>query len=176
MDRRHFISGAAAAAALARPAAAIEYTPDSLTHLLGTVARLEGYETILEAARLTGLTDELAGPGPITFFAPSDRAFLRLPPGYVPGLFAPENRAGLAAFVARHIAPGYLNHDAVRGKHLDVPTLAGEMVVLDASVGIMVNTARAYVLDIHASNGVAHLLNYVIPPFPEPLPEVVVTG
>src|ERR687887_2201760 len=50
------------------------------------------HTTLVAAVKAAGLVDTLQGPGPFTVFAPTNKAFDKLPKGTVPTLLKPENK------------------------------------------------------------------------------------
>jgi uncharacterized surface protein with fasciclin (FAS1) repeats len=84
-----------------------------IQHDIHEVARYSGcltrFLTVLDAANLTSM---LKGTGPITVFAPSDRAFESLPAGSVERLLKAENRAELINLLKNHVISGELMTEA----------------------------------------------------------------
>src|SRR5690242_6647092 len=66
------------------------------------------HTTLVAAVKAAGLVDTLSGPGPFTVFAPTNKAFDKLPPGTVPMLLKPENKDKLASILTYHVVPGRL--------------------------------------------------------------------
>ena len=58
--------------------------------------------------KAAGLVDTLSGKGPFTVFAPTNRAFDKLPDGTVPTLLKPENKGKLTSILTYHVVPGTL--------------------------------------------------------------------
>lgn len=57
------------------------------------------FKTLVAAIKAAGLVATLQGTGPFTVFAPTDKAFAKLPAGTVDGLLKPENREKLVAIL-----------------------------------------------------------------------------
>src|SRR5438270_9641125 len=53
------------------------------------------HTTLVAAVKVAGLVDTLQGPGPFTVFAPTNKAFSKLPKGTVETLLKPENKQKL---------------------------------------------------------------------------------
>ena len=49
--------------------------------IVSTLAACPVFKTLVEAVKVAGLVDTLSSPGPFTLFAPTDKAFDKLPPG-----------------------------------------------------------------------------------------------
>jgi transforming growth factor-beta-induced protein len=133
------------------------------------------YRILLFALADTGLIEAFRGPGPFTVFAPTDRAFEKLPRDVINDLFRPENRPKLAKLLEFH---------AVSGKALT----AAEIIALNPPFKlkmlnnvsteitekggiIKINNATVIIADIKASNGIIHAIDEVL--FP---PDVVQTA
>ena len=50
-------------------------------NIVSTLAACPVFKTLVEAVKVAGLVDTLSSPGPFTLFAPTDKAFDKLPPG-----------------------------------------------------------------------------------------------
>jgi uncharacterized surface protein with fasciclin (FAS1) repeats len=120
------------------------------------------FATLLSVIEAAGLTQELAGAGPFTLFAPTDDAFAELPDGTLEELLA--DPAQLESLLLYHVVPGeYPAADLVTESSLataqgsDLPvTVEGETV--------MVGDAIVVETDITAGNGVIHVIDQVLSP------------
>jgi uncharacterized surface protein with fasciclin (FAS1) repeats len=97
-------------------------------------------------------------------FAPTDAAFAALPAGTVADLLKPENKAKLAAILTYHVVPGRVTSGDIAGKAMDVTTVQGTTLKVDAMQGVMVDEARVVTADVMASNGVIHVIDKVVMP------------
>lgn len=122
------------------------------------------FTTLVAAVQAAGLEDALRAPGPITVFAPTDAAFAALPAGTVDDLLKPENKDKLAAILTYHVANGKSKSKDLAGKQLNVTTLNGAAVSIDATNGVKVGGANVVTADIYASNGVIHVIDTVLMP------------
>ena len=68
----------------------------------------QDHTTLVAAVKAAGLVETLSGPGPFTVFAPTNRAFEKLPDGTVPTLLKPENKGKLTSILTYHVVPGTL--------------------------------------------------------------------
>ena len=50
-------------------------------NIVATLAACPVFKTLVTAVKVAKLVDTLSGPGPFTVFAPTDKAFGKLPPG-----------------------------------------------------------------------------------------------
>jgi uncharacterized surface protein with fasciclin (FAS1) repeats len=130
--------------------------------LVQTADSAGNFTTLLAAAQAAGLAETLSEGGPYTVFAPTDKAFNKLPAGTVEQLL--ENPDQLREILLYHVVPGrVLASDVVS---LDSATTAqGSDVNIQVADGsVMINNASVIATDIEASNGVIHVIDTVILP------------
>ena len=132
--------------------------------IVDTAVAAGQFNTLAKALQAADLVDTLKGAGPFTVFAPTDEAFAKLPAGTLDDLLKPENKEKLKAILTYHVVPGKVMaaqamklHSAktVNGKDLTIKTAGGKVMINDATV------TKA---DIHASNGVIHVIDTVLLP------------
>lgn len=162
MYRRAIIAlGAVSALALASPA----WSQSPAADIVDTAVGAGQFTTLAAALTAAGLVTTLKGPGPFTVFAPTDAAFAKLPAGTVADLLKPENKAKLAAVLTYHVVPGKVMSSALAGKVTDAPTVQGQTVKINATMGgVRVNDATVTTADVQASNGVIHVIDAVLLP------------
>jgi uncharacterized surface protein with fasciclin (FAS1) repeats len=116
---------------------------------------------VVTAELLPALTDPLAE---YTVFAPTNEAFDNLAAALgtdIAGLLALED---LATVLLHHVVSGtVLSTDLVAGT---VPTLSGLDVQVDLTNGVMINSSTVTTADVTAENGVVHIVDRVIMPYP----------
>ncbi len=132
--------------------------------IVDTAVSAGNFNTLVAAVKAAGLVDTLKGDGPFTVFAPTDAAFAALPAGTVENLLKPENKDQLIAVLTYHVVPGKVMSGDIAGKSLEVKTVQGSMVDVNATNGVMVDGATVVAADIEASNGVIHVIDQVILP------------
>lgn len=92
-------------------------------------------------------------------FAPTDKAFAKLPAGTVENLVRPENRAKLQTILKYHVIPaGLSSQDIVAAQ--TVQTLNGQAIYPSG----MVDNAAIQMKNIYCRNGVIHAINAVVLP------------
>ena len=129
----------------------------------------DGRFSILAAAlNKANLVGVLQGDGPFTVFAPTDKAFSKLPKGTVAELLKPENREKLEAVLKYHVSAGAVG----LGRALDVgtaKTLEGSSLSIAFGGGrVKVNNASILDANINCPNGVIHVIDTVLlPPTPK---------
>lgn len=134
------------------------------------------HTTLVAAVQAAGLAETLSGPGPFTVFAPTNRAFEKLPAGTVDTLLRPENRALLQGGLTYHVVPGTIDaariatdiragngtasYTTVQGGQLRASMRGGRVVITDANGG----TSTVTQADVRQSNGVIHVVDSVLLP------------
>ena len=105
------------------------------------------FKTLAAALKAAGLVDTLKGKGPFTVFAPTDKAFDKLPAGTVETLLKPENKEKLVAILTYHVVAGKVKAaDVVKLK--SAKTVQGQTVAIDAKDGVKINDAKVVKADI----------------------------
>src|SRR5690349_14471922 len=64
------------------------------------------HTTLVAAVKAAGLVETLSSPGPFTVFAPTNKAFDKLPKGTVESLLKPEAKDKLTSVLTYHVVPG----------------------------------------------------------------------
>ena len=159
--RTLFKTGAAAAFAATLVACAPTMSEPDVVDIL---ASNDQFSTLVAAVGAAGLAETLKGDGPFTIFAPTNAAFAALPAGTVESLLLPENKDQLVSILTYHVVPGAVTSDQLVGQRLDVETVQGQTVHINATNGVRVNTANVTQADIIGSNGVIHRIDSVLLP------------
>ena len=122
------------------------------------------FGTLVAAVQAAGLVDTLKGDGPFTVFAPTDKAFEKLPKGTVESLLKPENKDALVDILTYHVvAEGLLASDVVKMEKIEM--LNGDFADIEIKGGkAMIDGATITMTDIVASNGVIHVIDAVMLP------------
>jgi uncharacterized surface protein with fasciclin (FAS1) repeats len=135
------------------------------------------HTTLVAAVKAAGLVDTLSGPGPFTVFAPTNRAFEKLPDGTVPMLLKPENKGKLTSILTYHVVPGNLTAqdlwdmvDKMGGK-AELKTVNGQSLwikrVSDKHLAVYDpegHAGRITISNVLQSNGVIHVIDNVVQP------------
>jgi transforming growth factor-beta-induced protein len=129
--------------------------------IVETAVSAGSFTTLVAAVKAAGLVDTLKGKGPFTVFAPSDEAFKKLPAGTVEGLL--KDIPKLKSILLYHVVPGkVMAVDVVKLK--EAKTALGQMLAVDATDGVKINTAKVVKADIVTKNGVIHVIDSVLLP------------
>lgn len=132
------------------------------------------FTTLATALTEAGLVDALKGDGPFTVFAPTDKAFAKLPEGTVKELLKPENRDQLQAVLKYHVLSGAVNLSSAL-KVGEADTLQGGRIGIGFKDGqVRVGKAAIQDADLIVSNGVLHVIDSVLlPPVTESTTDIV---
>ncbi len=104
----------------------------------------------------------LSAPGSLTLFAPTDAAFLLLPPNTV--AFLLNNLPLLTDILKHHVVDNSLM-SSMLSNNMIVTTLLGTNVTVTISNGnIYIDNAMVTVADIVADNGVVHIIDAILLP------------
>lgn len=135
--------------------------PTGSRNIIETARSAGHFTTLVTAIDRAGLAEQLADGGPYTVFAPSDRAFARLPDGVVDSILAAPDT--LADVVSYHVVPGRLTAADV-ALRVSAETFQGEDLSFSGHGGVRVDGAHVVQGDIEASNGVIHVIDRVLLP------------
>ena len=138
--------------------------PAKAADIVDTAVEAGSFNTLVAAVKAADLVDTLKGEGPFTVFAPTDEAFAALPEGTLDDLLKPENKDQLVAILTYHVVPGKVMSGDIAGQKLDVETVQGTTVAVDAMSGVKIDDAMVTTADIETSNGVIHVIDKVILP------------
>ena len=132
--------------------------------IVDTAIAAGDFSTLVAAVQAAGLVETLKGEGPFTVFAPTDAAFAALPEGTVENLLKPENKDQLVAVLTYHVVAGKVMSADIAGKSMEVDSVQGSAISVNAMNGVKVDNANVVTADIETSNGVIHVIDAVILP------------
>ena len=134
------------------------------------------HTTLVAAVKAAGLVETLSGAGPFTVFAPTDKAFGKLPAGTVETLVKPENKATLTTILTYHVVAGKVSaadlikmikdgkgstsFKTVQGGMLTAKLKGKNVEITDEKGG----KATVTIADVNQSNGVIHVIDTVLMP------------
>ena len=126
------------------------------------------FSTLVAAVKAADLVKILSGKGPFTVFAPTNKAFAKLPKETLTELLKPENKKKLAAILTYHVVAGkVMAKDVVNLK--EAKMVEGSKVKITVKDGtVMINNAKVVKTDIPCKNGVIHVIDTVILPKAKP--------
>ncbi len=120
------------------------------------------FKTLTKLLKRAGLVNTLRGAGPYTVFAPTDKAFAKVPKKTLTALS--RDKAKLKAVLLYHVIAGKVTAaDVVKLSKAE--TLNGADVRIRVRRGkVYIDKARVTKADVTASNGVIHVVNRVLIP------------
>jgi uncharacterized surface protein with fasciclin (FAS1) repeats len=134
------------------------------------------HTTLVAAVKAAGLVDTLQGPGPFTVFAPTNRAFDKLPKGTVTTLLKPENKQMLTNVLTYHVVAGRLSANDLMnaakrdGGRTKLKTVEGEELTVAADGNTLTvwdskgSRSNITIRNVFQSNGVIHVVDSVLLP------------
>lgn len=120
------------------------------------------FNTLVQAVKAAGLADALSGNENLTVFAPTDKAFAKIPKEDLAALLADKEK--LKAVLTYHVVPGRLLAKAVVERSNAKSLQGQEIGIAVTGKGVKVNNANVLKTDILCSNGVIHVIDSVLIP------------
>lgn len=131
--------------------------------IVAIAAGSEDFTILTAALETAGLTEALQGEGPFTVFAPTNAAFENLLSALSISAEDLLAQPHLADVLLYHVVAGsVMSGDLQNG--MTAETLGGQMITVDLSEGVKINTSAVITADIKASNGVIHVIDTVLIP------------
>lgn len=122
------------------------------------------FKTLAAALQAADLVKTLQSAGPFTVFAPTDDAFAKLPPSTLRKLLLPENRDKLQAVLTYHVVAGNVPASKVIKMTTATTVNGAELPISSHGKNVIVGGANVLRTDIHASNGIIHVIDAVMLP------------
>ena len=134
------------------------------------------HTTLVAAVKAAGLVETLQSKGPFTVFAPTNKAFEKLPAGTVETLVKPENKATLTKILTYHVVAGKMDSEAIaaaikqgNGKATFTTVEGGTLTAMMKGKKLMLmdekgGTTTVTIADVYQSNGVIHVIDTVAMP------------
>ena len=145
-------------------------------NIIENAVNSKDHTTLVAAVKAAGLVETLSGAGPFTVFAPTNKAFDKLPKGTVETLVKPENKATLTSILTNHVVAGKVSAadlvgmikkdggktmiKTVGGGSLTAMMKGKKVEIMDEKGGI----ATVTIADVNQSNGVIHVIDSVLLP------------
>jgi len=144
--------------------------------ILENLANSKEYTTWLSAVEAADLVETLQGKGPVTLFAPVNKAFDKLPKGTLESWLLPENKPVLSAVLTYHMIQGKIaiadfiaaiekgngsaDYQTMEGETLTVRHDGRKLEIIDAKG----NRSLVTLADVPQKNGVIHMIDTVLSP------------
>ncbi|MAP96394.1 MAG: hypothetical protein CMK07_15725 [Ponticaulis sp.] len=141
-----------------------DWSQASEANILKVASTTEDFSILTKLVKEAGLTDELAGPGPMTVFAPTDAAFKALGAEKIKELKADPVK--LERVLKAHIVDDTIMLTDISADPVEFDTVGDTVLTLERDdMGQMTASNMAVSRgDIVTSNGVIHVLDSVIIP------------
>ena len=141
--------------------ALVERSPyaESLLEMCAATPRLQAFNSAVGAA---GLAKLLGGDGVLTIFAPTDRAFDKLPDDERAALLGDTGR--LTDLILHHVVSGRVKAPRDKKPRSVTPRFGDQLRLTAESGEYRVDDARIVKTNIRASNGVIHAIDTVLDP------------
>jgi len=149
----------------------------SSNNIIENIGLSKEYSVLVTAIEDAGLTETFKSKGPITFFAPTNQAFEKLPPGELDTLLKPNHKLDLNYLITSHAIVGKLSVRDIQHKinsnngQATFRTIAGTTITakIDVNRNIVLiddNGGQSIIskFDIQQSNGMLHIINAVLVP------------
>ena len=145
-------------------------------NIIENAVNSKDHTTLVAAVKAAGLVETLSGAGPFTVFAPTNKAFGKLPAGTVETLVKPENKGTLTTILTYHVVAGKVSaadlikmikdgkgstsFKTVQGGMLTAKLKGKNVEIIDEKGGVAIVT----IADVAQSNGVIHVIDTVLMP------------
>jgi len=151
-----------ALAAFAVPLSVASASAAGSQNIVQIAAGNKQFSTLVTLVKQAGLVNALSGTTKLTLFAPTNAAFAKVPKATLAKLA--KNKALLVKVLEYHVLPGVVPASKVL-KLRSAKTLEGARVRFSVRGGhAYVNAAQIIKTNIHASNGLIHVINAVLIP------------
>ncbi len=145
-------------------------------NIIENAVNSKDHTTLVAAVKAAGLVETLSSAGPFTVFAPTNKAFDKLPAGTVETLVKPENKATLTSILTYHVVAGKMSASdvvaaikagngkamlkTVQGGTLTASMRGKNVIITDEKGGM----SKVTIANVNQSNGVIHVIDTVLMP------------
>ena len=153
-----------------------------MKNIIETAVANPDFSTLVTAIKTAELVDTLSGKGPFTVFAPTNKAFLKIPKKTLDEVLADKKK--LKSILTYHVVAekvmakdiqNMTNAKTVEGSMVNIGTENGVTltevatpvvsgVEMSTYSGITINDANIIQADIKCENGVIHVIDTVLMP------------
>lgn len=145
-------------------------------NIIENAVNSKDHTTLVAAVKAAGLVETLQGAGPFTVFAPTNKAFDKLPKGTVETLVKPENKAMLTKILTYHVVAGKWSAEdlmakikAGNGKAMLTTVQGGTLTAWMKGKNVWITDekggmAKVTISNVNQSNGVIHVIDTVLMP------------
>ena len=157
---KRFIAVLAAAAVMAGPAAATAAAPEK--NIVQTAIAAGKFDTLVKLVKRAGLAGTLSGTTKYTVFAPTDRAFAKVPKRTLNTLM--NNRRLLRKVLLYHVIVGKRNAKSLIRFPRPMTAEGSRLEITTEGSKAFVNGRRILLTDVRATNGIIHAIGGVLIP------------
>jgi uncharacterized surface protein with fasciclin (FAS1) repeats len=144
--------------------------------LLENLSKSADHTRLVEAIKAAGLEGTLEGKGPITIFAPTNKAFAEMPEGLLDKLMKPENKEELKKTLLYNMLPGKWTTADLKKKIKESKDGLGDLTSIEGSklkiadhngMHLMIRSedddiGMFSIWDVICSNGIFHVVDNVM--------------
>jgi uncharacterized surface protein with fasciclin (FAS1) repeats len=129
--------------------------------ITATLRQSPDFTTFVKALDATNLASLLQKQPGLTVFAPTNAAFVALPPGKLDALMA--DKTALQKLLLHHIINAPVPGSKIKGARGPIQSGAGDMIIIDGSSDqLKADNANIIQADVVASNGTIHVVDQVL--------------
>jgi uncharacterized surface protein with fasciclin (FAS1) repeats len=137
---------------------------ESQKNIVQTAIGSPDHKTLVAALKAASYVDALSNAGPFTVFAPTDKAFGKLPAGTVEDLTKPENKDKLQNILEYHVYVGVIRESMVNGS-MNLNQVNGKNVTLSKEGEKLKVNGNEILATVNTSNGIIYVIdNVLLPP------------
>jgi uncharacterized surface protein with fasciclin (FAS1) repeats len=122
------------------------------------------HSTLVAALKQADLVTSLSNAGPFTVFAPTNKAFDKLPAGTVAGLMKDDQKETLQNILQYHVALSALKAESFTDGQV-LGMVNGDNITVSIKDGkVVLNNSATIIASVAASNGMVHIIDGVLLP------------
>lgn len=144
--------------------------------ILQNLSQSADHTTLVKAIKAAGLEETLEGAGPITIFAPTNKAFAEMPDGLLDKLMKPENKERLKKTLLYNMLAGKWTTTDLKQKIKESKDGLAELTSMEGAKLILADHAGMHLMirsedddigmfsvwDVVSSNGLIHVVDNVM--------------
>jgi filamentous hemagglutinin family protein len=132
-----------------------------MKNLVQTAIDTGDFKILIRVVQEAGFFDILSKEGPFTVFAPTDKAFAKLPRGTIENLL--NDKEKLTNFLTYHVVLNkVMSKQVINIKN--AKTVNGKNLCINTKNGVKIDNANLIKKDVECSNGVIHVIDKVLIP------------
>jgi uncharacterized surface protein with fasciclin (FAS1) repeats len=127
----------------------------------------EDHTTLVSAVQAASVENALVNVGPLTVFAPNNKAFDKIDKATFNDLLKPENKGKLALILTNHVAPSNFPIEMLKknaDKNRKLYMASGEYIEVTQQDGDLYVGGTKIIATVNVSNGWVHIIEDVILP------------